>query len=211
MMIIRNEEERDFRTVEEITKRAFWNLHSPGCNEHYLVHVMRDHEDFIPELDYVLEIDGKIVGNIMYTKAKLVNDENIEKEILTFGPVSVDPQYQRKGYGKILIEHSILKAKELGYSYIVIFGNPSNYVSLGFKSCKRFNIYVGDEIYPTAMLVKQIAEDCLGDKKWNYMESEVYSIDEKQVEIFDMGFEEMEKLENDKQEEFYILSNSSIG
>lgn len=210
-MIIRNEEERDFRTVEEITKRAFWNLHSPGCNEHYLVHVMRDHEDFIPELDYVLEIDGKIVGNIMYTKAKLVNDENIEKEILTFGPVSVDPQYQRKGYGKILIEHSILKAKELGYSYIVIFGNPSNYVSLGFKSCKRFNIYVGDEIYPTAMLVKQIAEDCLGDKKWNYMESEVYSIDEKQVEIFDMGFEEMEKLENDKQEEFYILSNSSIG
>lgn len=71
---IRNEKKDDFRTVEEITREAFWNLYNPGCNEHYVVHRMREHEDFIPELDFVAETDGKIVGNIMYTKAKLTDE-----------------------------------------------------------------------------------------------------------------------------------------
>src|SRR5699024_7471715 len=95
MLDIRNERKEDYSIVEEITRKAFYNVYVPGCMEHYLVHVMRDHEDFITELDFVLERDGQVIGNIMYTKAKLTDEDGTEKEILTFGPVSVLPEYQR--------------------------------------------------------------------------------------------------------------------
>ena len=120
MVTIRNETPADYQIVEEITRRAFYNLYVPGCAEHYLVHIMRGHEDFIPELDFVIEEDEKIIGNIMYTKARLVDETGAEKEILTFGPVSIQPEYQRKGYGKKLMEYSFLRAVQLGYDAIVI-------------------------------------------------------------------------------------------
>lgn len=142
MLDIRNERKEDYSIVEEITRKAFYNVYVPGCMEHYLVHVMRDHEDFIPELDFVLERDGQVIGNIMYTKAKLTDEDGTEKEILTFGPVSVLPEYQRNGYGKLLINHSCQKAAELGYDVIVILGSPANYVSCGFQCCKKYNVCV---------------------------------------------------------------------
>ncbi|MBP1694689.1 MAG: Acetyltransferase [Chloroflexi bacterium] len=94
-ILIRNETENDYRAVEEITREAFWNLYFPGCHEHYLVHIMRDHADFLKELDFVAECDGKIVGNIMYTKAWLVDETGKEMDIVSFGPISVLPEYQR--------------------------------------------------------------------------------------------------------------------
>lgn len=103
MIKIRNEMESDYKAVEDITRKAFYNMYVPGCSEHYLVHIMRGHEDFIPELDFVLELDDRVIGNIMYTKARLVDEAGEEKEILTFGPVSVAPEYQRMGYGKMLL------------------------------------------------------------------------------------------------------------
>ena len=69
-MIVRNEKETDHRHVEELIRKAFYNLYVPGCTEHYLARVMRGHEDFIPELDLVLELDGRVIGSILYTKAK---------------------------------------------------------------------------------------------------------------------------------------------
>ena len=101
-MIIRNEEAKDFRAVEELTKLAFWNVSMPGCSEHYLAHVLRSHADFILEMDFVAEEDGKIIGNIMYTRSRLIDAEGREKIVLTFGPLSIHPEYQRKGYGKKL-------------------------------------------------------------------------------------------------------------
>ena len=115
MLNIRNEKETDYKLVEDITRKAFYNMYIPGCIEHYLVHIMRGHEDFIPELDFVLELGGKVIGNIMYTKAELTDEEGSKKEIVTFGPVSVLPEHQRNGYGKMLIEHSLNRAAELGY------------------------------------------------------------------------------------------------
>ena len=88
---IRNEEKADYEIVERITREAFYNLYIPGCVEHYLVHIMRSHKDFIPELDFVLELNGNIIGNIMYTKAKLMDENGGMKEVLTFGPVSILP------------------------------------------------------------------------------------------------------------------------
>ncbi len=210
MIGIRNERETDFRKVEEITRKAFWNIYVPGCNEHYLVHVMRSHEDFLPELDFVIEVDGQIIGNIMYTKAKLVDDSGNEREILSFGPVCIVPEYQRKGYGKKLIMHSFEKAAALSYDVVVIFGNPGNYVGLGFKSCKKYNVCLEDGSYPTAMLVKELKPGALDGRRWVYYQSSVYDIDEKEAERFDEGFERWEKKYQPSQEEFYIYSHSFV-
>jgi predicted N-acetyltransferase YhbS len=210
MIKIRIEEESDYKRVEEITREAFWNLYIPGCNEHYLVHVMRSHKDFLPELDLVIEVDNQIIGNIMYTKTKLVDESGEEKEILTFGPVCIMPEYQRMGYGKMLMEHSFEKAVALGYDVIVIFGNPNNYVSRGFKSCKKYNICIDNGIYPAAMMVKELKPDALDGRKWAYYESPVMKIDEQEAERFDESLKKMEKEYKPCQEEFYIHSHSII-
>jgi putative acetyltransferase len=207
---IRREEQTDYERVEEITRKAFWNLYTPGCNEHYLVHVMRFHKDFLPELDFVIEVDNQIIGNIMYTKARLIDEAGEEKNILTFGPVSILPEYQRRGYGKKLLEYSFEQASALGYDVIVIFGNPGNYVSRGFKSCKKFNVCLEDGTYPTAMLVKELKPNVLDGRKWVYYQSPVYEIDEQEALCFDDALEKMEKKYLPCQEEFYILSNSII-
>jgi len=185
MIKIRNEEETDYERVEEITRQAFWNLHIPGCIEHYLVHVMRSHKDFLPELDLVIEVDNQIIGNIMYTKAKLVDESGDEKEILTFGPVCIMPEYQRMGYGKMLMEHSFDQAVALGYDVIVIFGNPSNYAGRGFKSCKKYNICLENGTFPAAMMVKELKPEALDGRKLVYYDSPVMKIDEKEAEHFD--------------------------
>lgn len=110
-VIIRRETESDYRAVEELTRKAFWNVYKPGANEHYFVHMMRSHPDFIPELAFVLEKDGKIIGNIMYTKAWLEDEAGERREILSFGPLCVAPEYQRQKLGKMLIEHSFNAAR----------------------------------------------------------------------------------------------------
>ena len=210
MVTIRNEKEADYKKVEEITRKAFYNQYIPGCTEHYLVHIMRNHEDFIPELDFVIEVDGQVIGNIMYTKAKLVDENKNEKQILTFGPISILPEYQRKGYGKMLMEHSFRKAEELGYDTIVIFGSPSNYVGRGFKSCKKYNVGMENGTYPAAMLVKQLKPDALDGRRWSYYDSPIMQIDEKKAEEFDNTFPKMKKETKPSQEEFYILSNATL-
>ena len=210
MINIRNEKETDYRRVEEITRKAFWNLYVPGCVEHYLVHIMRSHDDYIPELDFVIEVDNEVIGNIMYTKAKLIDESGKEKDILTFGPVCILPEYQRKGYGKKLIEYSFEKAAELGYDVIVIFGNPGNYVSLGFKSCIKYNVCLDNGAYPTAMLVKELKPGALDGRKWIYHQSSVLDINEQEAQRFDEDFEPLEKKYRPSQEEFYIYSHSVI-
>ncbi len=210
MIKIRNEKEADFKKVEEITRQSFYNLYVPGCAEHYLVHTMRRHEDFVPELDFVIELDGNIIGNIMYTKARLIDEAGVEKRILTFGPVCILPEYQRKGYGKMLMEHSFEKAVAMGYDTIVIFGNPNNYVARGFKSCKKYNVCNEAGKYPSAMLVKELKPHVLDGRKWFYYDSPVMHLDEKEAEKFDDGLEKMEKKYQPSQEEFYIHNNSFI-
>lgn len=209
-IIIRNEQKEDWEIVEKITRNAFYNLYVPGCVEHYLVHIMREHEDFIPELDFVIERNGDVIGNIMYTKAKLIDENGKEKEILTFGPVSIHPIYQRMGYGKMLIEHSFQTAIQLGYDTIVIFGSPSNYVSRGFRCCKKYNVCIENGKYPAAMMVKELIPHALDGHNWIYHDSPVMAISEEEAECYDATLEPMEKKHLPSQDEFYIMSQAYI-
>lgn len=210
MLTIRNETKTDYAIVENLTRKVFYNLYVPGCAEHYLVHTMRQHPDFIPALDFVLELDDRIIGNIMYTKAKLVDEAGEEKEILTFGPVSILPEYQRMGYGKKLMEHSFDRAIQLGYDTIVIFGTPANYVSRGFQSCQRYHVRAENGKYPAAMLVKELIPGVLQGRDWVYHDSPVMALDEEEALRYDGTLEPMEKRWQPSQEEFYILSRSFL-
>lgn len=209
-IIIRSETEKDFGKVEMLIREAFWNVNFPGCNEHYVAHVIRSHEDFIPELDLVAELDGTIIGNVMYTKSKLVDESGNEKAILTFGPLAVLPRYQRMGVGKALLEHSFDIAEKLGYDIIVIFGNPGNYVSRGFKSCQKYNICLEGGVFPTAMLVKELKSGALDGRKMTFYESPAFDINEEKADEFDRSFPPKVKEYRTSQEEFYIYSHSAV-
>ena len=210
--IIRNETPDDYRTVENLTREAFWNVYKEGCDEHYFVHVMRSHEDFIPELAFVIEKNGQIIGNVMYTKSKLVDENGGEKQIVTFGPVCVHPDFQRMGLSRALLEHSFEKAKEMGFETVVIFGNPANYVGRGFKSCRRYNVCLEGNYFPAPLLVKELTEGALDGRRWYYHESSAGEPcgDVEAVESFDSTFPPKKKEWKPSQEEFYIYSHSSV-
>ena len=208
---IRRETEADYRAVEELHRNAFWNVQVPGCSEHYLAHVLRKHPDFIPELDLVYELDGKIAGNVMYTKSELLEEGGNSTAILTFGPIGVAPEYQRRGIGKALLEASFDIAAGLGYPAIAIFGDPDNYVARGFRSCKRYNVCLEGDVYPAALLVKELKPGFFDGRKLVFRESPAYEIQERDAEAFDAGFPPKEKAFRPSQETFFILSHSTIG
>ena len=161
---IRQERESDYAQVEQLIRQAFYNIYTPGCTEHYLAHVIRSHPDFLPELDLVLELDGRIIGSILYTRSTLVDETGEEKDILTFGPVCIRPDHQRRGLGKRLMEDSFQRAAALGWEAIVIVGDPNNYVGCGFQSCKKHRVHLEDGTYPAAMLVKELKPGALAGK-----------------------------------------------
>jgi len=210
--IIRKENEKDYREVENLAREAFWNLSFPGCNEHYFIHIMRDHPDFIRELAYVAEADGKIVGCVMYCKARLADGKGNEKNIVTMGPLCVLPGYQRKGCGKALLEHTFEIAESMGYDVVVNFGNPDNYVARGYKSSFKYNVCFEGDFFPAALLVKELKEGVLDGRRWYYYPSDVDKPcdDEEAVAKFDALFPPKEKAWQPSQEEFFIHSHSVI-
>ena len=149
----------------------------------------------------------------MYTKAWLEDESGARKEILSFGPLCVAPKYQRQRLGKILIEHSFDVARKMGYDVNINFGNPGNYVSRGFVSCKKKNVsFVVPGNFPTALLVAELVPGALAGKNWMYIASTAADCceDTAAVENFDAGFPSKEKKWTPSQEEFYIYSHSSV-
>ena len=210
--IIRLETEKDYREVENLAREAFWNLSFPGCDEHYFIHVLRSHEAFIPELDYVIEADGKIIGSIMYSKAELIDENGNIKPIVSMGPLCIHPDYQRKGLSRILLEFTFELVKNMGYDTVINFGNPDDYVARGYKSCKKYNICFEGDVFPAALLVKTLTEDALDGRKWFYHpnNADAPCADTDAVAEFDKLFPPKEKKWQPSQEEFYIHSHSVI-
>lgn len=190
--MIRLEKEKDYFEVENLTREAFWNVYRPGCCEHYVLHKLRNDKCFIKELDYVLEKDGKIIANVVYTKGKLKTDDGKSRELLLFGPVSVLPDYQKKGYAQKLIEFTMNKAKELGYEAIVISGNPDYYKKYGFESCSKYGIYYeGMEKTEESpfFMIKILDESKTEDLSGVYSDPDCYlQIDETELEEYDKLF-----------------------
>lgn len=211
-MKIRRERQRDYRTVEEITREAFWNHNSPGCMEHYLLHEMRAHPDFIPELSLVAEEGEKLAGHIAYTHAKIAGAEGQEWPILCFGPLSVHPDTQGKGVGTALVLHSLELARDMGHTAVCITGNPKFYGQLGFRAAERYDIRYANEKFMPALLAIELIPGALAGKPGRFTESPVFEVDMAGFDAFDATFPHKEKVRGTKsQNEFKVLSGIMYG
>ena len=209
-IIIRSEQPADYFENENVTREAFWNLYFPGCNEHVLIHKLREHPDYLPELSFVAVVDHKIVGNIFYARSRVINEQNNSLDTLTFGPVSVLPQYQRKGVGSALIKHTIEIARNQNYPGIIIYGHPYNYCKHGFKSSKDYQISNSEGKFPYSLLVLELQKDVFKNHSWKYCDSDVYNIAEAETEEYDKNFAQKVKEYKPSQEEFYIAFRAFI-
>jgi predicted N-acetyltransferase YhbS len=201
-IIIRNEEEKDYRKVEEVAKEAFWNLYFPGGHEHYVVHKMRQHKDFIKELSFVIEVDGEIAGAIFYTHSKIIKEDGREYKTISFGPVFIEPKFHRKGLGKKLISHSIAVAKKMGYSAILTLGYPYHYEPYGFLGGKKYNISMPDGKFYKGLLVLPLYEGALDNISGYASFSDALDVTDEEVDKFDLSFPSKEKKYQESQKEY---------
>ncbi len=188
---IRNEHEKDYFAVENLTREAFWNIYHPGCNEHLLVHNLRDLPCFIKELDFVAESNGEIIGHIIYSKSILTDQNQNIHEFASFGPISVHPEYQKTGIGKALIEHSLSMAKELGFKAIFITGNTEYYHRFGFETATDYGIHLkGTDANDKSeyFMVKLLEPNALDDVSGIFEFDPCFDVDEVQLEQFEKLF-----------------------
>jgi putative acetyltransferase len=204
-LLIRNERKNEYRKVEELTRDAFWNLYVPGCSEHYLLHEMRSSSDFIPALDFVAENEGQIVGNIVYTRGKIVGKRS--HDVICFGPISVLPDYQRQGVGSALIKQTFEKAKEMGFTAVCIYGDPRYYHRFGFRCGEKFDITTGEGKFAVALLAVELVPGFLKNKSGKFIESSIYQVDDAAVQEFDKSFPARDKSLMPSQMEFRVLAS----
>lgn len=209
-MNIRLEEEKDYREVELLTREAFYNLYVPGCDEHYVVHTMRKHPDFMKDLSFVAELDGRIVGSILYTRSTAASETGVVLHTATFGPLCVHPEYQRKGIGTALIEHTKKLLIERGFPALVILGDPHNYCKHGFRTGHDLGVSMADGTYPLGLLVLELQKDCFAGSRWRFQESSLYEVDPKAAAEYDATLPPREKKKQYSQELFSMMSRAVI-
>ena len=200
-MNIRLEQSNDYREVENLTREAFWNLYRPGCTEHYVLHKYRDDPNFIPELDFVMEEDGKIIGHVMYSKAELTLEDGSVFPIWTFGPISILPEYKRKGYGLKLLTYSIEKAREMGIGALCMEGKIGFYSHAGFGLASALNIHYHNEPKESEVpyfLAREIIPGYLNGIEGTYCPPKGYLVADEDPE----GFEAYESTFPAKEKDF---------
>lgn len=204
----RMEEPLDYRTVEELTREAFWNLHVPGCSEHLLAHQLRSCGAFVPALDFVALAGGEIAGNIMYCRARVAEDSGEEHGVLTFGPVSVWPRLQKQGVGSALIRHSLKAAAKMSFEAVLIYGDPAYYRRFGFRAAEMFGIRTSEGRFHPALQALELAPGALDGVGGRFFEGDAYHVDQKELDEFDRIFPHREKLVTESQKRFQELQNS---
>ena len=195
--IIRLEKPADYAEVEYLVRESFWNVYRPGCLEHYVIHCLRENKDFVPELAFVMEKDNKIIGQNIFVRAHIQANDGREIPIMTMGPICIASELKRQGYGKILLDYSIQKAKEMGAGALWFEGNIDFYGKSGFKYASEFGIrYHGlpEDADSSFFLCKELIPGYLDGVTGEYATPNGYFVDEAEVEEFDKQFPYKEKL-----------------
>ena len=194
---IRLEKEEDYRTVENLVRESFWNVYRPGCSEHYVIHVLRDDPAFVKELDFVMEQDGRLIGQNMFVKTIIESDNGRTIPVLTMGPIGITPELKRKGYGKALLDYSLEKATEMGFGAVLFEGNIDFYGKSGFTHAREFGIRyhdLPDGADDSFFLCKELIPGYLDDVTGVYQTPQGYYVKDEDVDEFDKGFSPKEKL-----------------
>ena len=195
--IIRPEKQEDYRKVENLIRESFWNIYRPGCSEHYVIHVLRNDPAFVQELDFVMEQDGKIIGQNMFMKTIINADDGRWIPVLTMGPICITPELKRQGYGKTLLDYCLDKAAELGFGAVLFQGNIDFYSKCGFDQARNFNIRYHDlpeDADSSFFLCRELITGYLDGISGVYQTPKGYYVSDSDVEEFDKDFPPKEKL-----------------
>ena len=195
--IIRSGTQEDCREVENLVRESFWNVYRPGCSEHYVIHVLRDDPAFVPELDFVMERDGKLIGQNMFMRTVIEADDGRVVPVLTMGPIGITPELRRKGYGRKLLDYFLEKAEAMGFGAVLFEGNIGFYGKCGFTYAREFSIRYHDlpeGADDSFFLCKELIPGYLDDVTGVYQTPPGYYVDDADVEAFDKAFPPKEKL-----------------
>ena len=194
---IRRETPADYRAVEELVRESFWNVYRPGCLEHYVLHVLRDDPAFVPELDFVMERAGALIGQNMFMRTVIEADDGRTVPVLTMGPIGIAPAWKRQGYGKALLDYSLEQAAALGYGAVLFEGNIGFYGHSGFTYASEFGIRYHDlpeGADASFFLGRELIPGYLKDVTGVYQTPQGYYVDPAAAEAFDATFPKKEKL-----------------
>ena len=198
--IIRLEKKEDYREVENLIRESFWNVYRPGCLEHYVLKCLRDDKDFVPELDFVMEKDGRIIGQNVFVRTVIKADDGKSVPVLTMGPICITPELKRQGYGKILLDYSLEKATEYGFGAVCFEGNIDFYGKSGFTYASEYGIrYHGlpEGEDASFFLCKELIPGYLDEITGEYSTPQGYFVCDDNPEdfaVYDATFSEKEKL-----------------
>ena len=189
--IIRPERPEDYGETENLIRESFWNVYRPGCSEHYVIHVLRDDPAFVKELDFVMEKDGRLIGQNMFMKTVIDADDGRVIDVLTMGPICIAPELKRRGYGKTLLDYSLEKAAELGFGAVLFEGNIGFYGKSGFDYAGKFGIRYHDlpeDADASFFLCRELIPGYLDGITGVYRTPQGYYVKDSDVEEFDRGF-----------------------
>ena len=195
--VFRLERKEDYRKVENLVRESFWNVYRPGCSEHYVLHVLRDDPDFVKELDLVMERSGRLIGQIIGMRTVITADGGGQVPVLTMGPLGIVPDLKRMGYGKMLLDHALQRAAELGFGAVLFEGNIEFYCHCGFDYAEKFGIRYHDlpeGADASFFLCRELIPGYLDGVTGVYHTPQGYYVDDADVEEFDRGFPPKEKL-----------------
>lgn len=196
-VIIRSEKKEEYRKVENLVRESFWNVYKPGCSEHYVLHVLRDDPAFVKELDFVMEKDGRLIGQNVFVRTVINADDGRDIDVLTMGPICITPELKRNGYGKMLLDFSLEKAAEMGFGAVLFEGNIDFYGKSGFDYARKFGIRYHDlpeGADDSFFLCKELIPGYLDEVIGVYQTPQAYYVDDADVEEFDKNFPAKEKL-----------------
>ena len=195
---IRLETQEDYRAVENLVRESFWNVYRPGCSEHYVIHVLRDDPAFVKELDFVMQrLDGALIGQNMFMRTVINSDDGSDLDVLTMGPICSTPELKRQGYGKALLDYSLEKAAEMGFGAVLFEGNIDFYGKSGFDYARKFGIRYHDlpeDADDSFFLCRELIPGYLDGITGVYQTPQGYYVEDADVEAFDRGFSQKEKL-----------------
>ncbi len=206
------EKKEDYREVENLIRESFWNVYRPGCSEHYVIHVLREDPAFVGELDFVMYLnknqndvefntsdcrDSELIGQNMFMRTVIEADDGRTIPVLTMGPICITPSLKRRGYGKILLDYSLEKAKNMGFGAVLFEGNIDFYGKSGFDYSSNFGIRYHDlpeDADASFFLCKELIPGYLDEITGVYQTPKGYYVEDSDVEEFDKEFPYKEKL-----------------
>lgn len=193
---IRTERGAEYHDVEMLVREAFWNVYRPGCTEHFIVHCLRSDPDYLPEMHFVMEVDGQPMGQALYMKSYIHHGQE-RTPVATLGPISIHPTFQRRGLGRILLDSTLHHVLQNGFGAVCLEGNIDFYGGSGFVTASEYGIHLkgwAKDSPSPYFLCRELQFGYLRGVHGEYVIPRGYYIDESLVDGYDRNFPYKKKL-----------------